>query len=52
MVLVKGPSERICKLVAGQGDGRLRQVTEVVQSDLQNVFQKQVRVKLVLVDNK
>lgn len=52
VVLIKAPGERMCRLVAGQGDGRLRQITQVVQNDLQSAFQKQVRIKLVLIENK
>lgn len=52
MVLVKCPTERISQLVAGAANGRLRQITEVIQRDLQDAFQKPVRIKLLLVSPK
>lgn len=48
MVLVKCPTERLKTLIAGMSDGRLRQLTEAVQDDLQNAFQNFVRLKIVL----
>ncbi|XP_019872109.2 GTPase Era, mitochondrial [Aethina tumida] len=48
VVLVKAPSERVSKLVAGAGDGRLRQITEIVQNDLQLAFKNYVRIQIVM----
>ncbi|KAF2879015.1 hypothetical protein ILUMI_27156 [Ignelater luminosus] len=48
VVLVKCISERVAKLVAGGSDGRLRQITEGVQRDLQNIFQTYVKITIVL----
>jgi hypothetical protein len=48
VVLVHCPSERIAKLVAGESDGKLRQITESLQKDLQDTFHNYVRIKIVL----
>lgn len=48
VVLVKCVDQRKAKLAAGAGDGRLRQMMEATQRDLQSAFQKQVRIKIVL----
>ncbi|XP_025837206.1 GTPase Era, mitochondrial [Agrilus planipennis] len=48
VVLVKCPSKRIATLVAGASDGRLRQITEAVQKNLQDAFQTYVRLKILL----
>ncbi|RZC32905.1 GTPase Era, mitochondrial [Asbolus verrucosus] len=48
VVLVHCPSQRVAKLVAGVSDGKLRQITESLQHDLQETFQNYVRIKLVL----
>lgn len=48
VVLVHCPSERVAKLVGGVGDGKLRQINESLQHDLQDTFQNYVRVKVVL----
>ncbi|XP_050312704.1 GTPase Era, mitochondrial [Anthonomus grandis grandis] len=47
-VTVKSPSKRISSLVAGTADGRLKQIVQSVQDDLQNTFHNFVRVKIVL----
>lgn len=47
-IVIHCPSERIAQLVGGVSDGRLRQITEVVQQNLQSAFQTYVRVRLVL----
>ncbi|KAH1025579.1 hypothetical protein HUJ05_010275 [Dendroctonus ponderosae] len=38
VVLVKTPSIRLSKLIAGGGYGKLRQIIQSVQEDLQNAF--------------
>ncbi|KAK9723344.1 50S ribosome-binding GTPase [Popillia japonica] len=48
IVLVTCPTERIRKLVSGVSDGKLRQITESIQEDLQNTFHNFVRIKVVL----
>lgn len=48
VVLVKCPSSRISKLVAGAADGKLKQITQSVQADLQDAFHNYVRIKIVL----
>ncbi|KAK5640946.1 hypothetical protein RI129_009493 [Pyrocoelia pectoralis] len=48
VVVIRCVSERIAKLVAGVGDGRLRQITESAQNSLQSVFQHFVRIRIVL----
>ncbi|CAH0564185.1 unnamed protein product [Brassicogethes aeneus] len=47
-VVVKCPSQRIAKLVAGASDGKLKQITETVQHDLQLAFQNFVRIHIVM----
>lgn len=34
--------------MAGAGDGRLRQITEIVQNDLQLAFKNYVRIQIVM----
>ncbi|GJQ73378.1 hypothetical protein Trydic_g13744 [Trypoxylus dichotomus] len=48
VVLVKCPTDRIRKLISGVSDGRLRQITESLQEDLQNTFHNFVRIRIVL----
>nr|AEE62789.1 unknown [Dendroctonus ponderosae] len=48
VVLVKTPSIRLSKLVAGAGYGKLRQIIQSVQEDLQNAFKNFVRISIVL----
>lgn len=48
VVIINCPSERIARFVAGCGDGKLRQITEHLQHDLQCTFKNFVRLKLVL----
>ncbi|KAB0793862.1 hypothetical protein PPYR_13482 [Photinus pyralis] len=48
VVIIKCVSDRVAKLVAGLGDGRLRQITESTQRNLQSVFQHFVRIRIVL----
>lgn len=48
IVIVHCPSERIAKLIAGENDGKLRQMNESLQRDLQHTFQNFVRIKIVL----
>ncbi|KAJ8975953.1 hypothetical protein NQ317_011921 [Molorchus minor] len=48
VVIVKCPSQRIASLVAGASDGKLRQMTERVQRDLQDAFQNYVKINIVL----
>ncbi|XP_030763186.1 GTPase Era, mitochondrial [Sitophilus oryzae] len=48
VVLVKCPSARKAKLIAGVSDGKLKQITQSVQDDLQNAFQCIVTIKIVL----
>ncbi|XP_044272768.1 GTPase Era, mitochondrial [Tribolium madens] len=48
VVLVHCPSERIAKLVAGESEGKLRQINESLQVDLQKTFHNYVKIKLVL----
>lgn len=48
VVLVKTPSVRLSKLVAGAGHGKLRQIIQGVQEDLQNAFKNFVRISIVL----
>ncbi|KAL1497713.1 hypothetical protein ABEB36_008625 [Hypothenemus hampei] len=47
-VVIKSPSLRISKLVAGAGDGRLRQIIQSAQDDLQNAFKTYVRLRIIL----
>ncbi|XP_028145382.1 GTPase Era, mitochondrial isoform X1 [Diabrotica virgifera virgifera] len=54
VVLIKCPTSRIAKLLAGASDGRLRLITENVQRDLQDSFQNFVKIQIVptpLADN-
>lgn len=48
VVLVKCPTDRIAKLIAGTSNGRLRQINENVQRDLQSAFQNFVMISIVL----
>lgn len=48
VVLVKTPSVRISRLVAGSLDGRLKQIVQSVRDDLQSAFQNSVKIKIVL----
>ncbi|KAJ3644549.1 hypothetical protein Zmor_022274 [Zophobas morio] len=48
IILVHCPSQRISKLVAGESDGKLRQITASLQNDLQETFHNYVRLKIVL----
>lgn len=48
VVLVRCPSARIANLIAGAGDGRIRQITEKVQNDLQETFHNYVKIKIIL----
>lgn len=48
VILVRCPSIRIAQLVAGESNGRLKQMTEEVQQNLQNTFRTFVRLRIVL----
>lgn len=48
VVIVNCPSTRLAKLIAGTVDGRLRQIIESVQQDLQSAFNNFVRLRIVL----
>ncbi|VEN55914.1 unnamed protein product [Callosobruchus maculatus] len=48
VVLVQCPTNRIAKLVAGASDGKIRQITESVQKDLQETFHTFVKIQIVL----
>ncbi|KAG5890727.1 hypothetical protein JTB14_026033 [Gonioctena quinquepunctata] len=48
VVLITCPSTRIAKLVAGASDGKLKQITESVQKDLQETFHNYVRIRIIL----
>ncbi|CAH1997402.1 unnamed protein product [Acanthoscelides obtectus] len=48
VVLVQCPTDRIVKLVAGASDGKIKQITESVQKDLQETFHNFVKIKIVL----
>lgn len=48
VVLVHCDSERKAKLIAGAGDGRLKQIMAAVQRDLQSCFLTRVRVSIIL----
>ncbi|EFA08204.1 GTPase Era, mitochondrial-like Protein [Tribolium castaneum] len=50
VVLVHCPSKRIAQLVAGESEGKLRQINESLQVDLQRTFHNYVRIKVVLSD--
>lgn len=51
-VTINCPTERIARLVAGASDGKLKQITESLQQDLQNTFQNYVRIRLILQPSK
>lgn len=48
VVLIKTPSVRISRLVAGSLDGRLKQIVQSVRDDLQSAFQNAVKIKIVM----
>nr|CAH7725739.1 unnamed protein product [Callosobruchus chinensis] len=48
VVLVQCPTKRIAKLVAGASDGKIRQITESVQKDLQETFHTFVKIQVVV----
>ncbi|XP_066256284.1 GTPase Era, mitochondrial [Euwallacea similis] len=48
VVLIKTPSARISKLVAGTEDGRLKQIIQSVREDLQNAFKNIVKISLIM----
>lgn len=48
VVLVHCPSTRLAQLIAGETNGRLKQMTEEVQHNLQNTFRTFVRLRIVL----
>ncbi|XP_066137882.1 GTPase Era, mitochondrial [Euwallacea fornicatus] len=48
VVLIKTPSVRISKLVAGTEDGRLKQIIQSVREDLQNAFKNVVKISLIM----
>lgn len=48
VVLVHCPSIRLAQLIAGESNGRLIQMTEEVQHNLQNTFKNFVRLRIVL----
>ncbi|XP_044758703.1 GTPase Era, mitochondrial [Coccinella septempunctata] len=48
VVLVKCPSNRVAKLVAGGSDGRLNRITAACQDELQNTFRNFVKLQIVL----
>lgn len=48
VVLVHCPSTRLAQLIAGESNGRLKQMTEEVQHNLQNTFRNFVRIRIVL----
>ncbi|KAF7265660.1 hypothetical protein GWI33_020744 [Rhynchophorus ferrugineus] len=48
VVIVNCPSIRVARLIAGACDGRLRQIIQSVQQDLQSAFNNFVRLKIVL----
>lgn len=48
MVLVHCPSAKKATLIAGAADGRLKQITQKVQNDLQETFHNNVRIKIEL----
>lgn len=47
VVIVKCPTPRIYRLLLGTSDGRIRNITENVQRDLQGCFHKYVKIKIV-----
>lgn len=47
-VIVEAPSERIAKLIAGAGGGRLQQIKSSIRTDLVQVFNKVVVLDLDL----
>lgn len=47
-VIVEAPSERIAKLIAGAGGGRLQQIKTSIRADLVQVFSKTVVLDLQL----
>lgn len=47
-VVVECPSERLARLIAGAGGGRLQQIKSHVRNDLVNIFQKTVVIDLSL----
>nr|XP_023026786.1 GTPase Era, mitochondrial isoform X1 [Leptinotarsa decemlineata] len=49
VVLINCPSMRITKLVAGASDGKLKQITEAIQKNLQDAFHNNIRIKIVLI---
>lgn len=48
VVLVTAPTERIAQLVSGEANGKLRQMTEEVEYNLQNTFQNFVKLRIVM----
>ncbi|KAK9881240.1 hypothetical protein WA026_015358 [Henosepilachna vigintioctopunctata] len=52
VVIVKCPSARVAKLIAGTYDGRLKQIVAKCQEDLQDAFRCFVRIKIVLHNEK
>ncbi|KAJ8959738.1 hypothetical protein NQ314_006162 [Rhamnusium bicolor] len=52
VVIVNCSSARVAKLVAGASDGKLKQMTESVQQDLQDTFHNYVKIKIVLIPPK
>ncbi|KAJ8922984.1 hypothetical protein NQ315_001532 [Exocentrus adspersus] len=47
-VIINCPTEKMARLVAGASDGKLKQITESLQHDLQDTFQNYVRINLIL----
>ncbi|CAG9863947.1 unnamed protein product [Phyllotreta striolata] len=47
VVIVKCPTQRISKLLLGHSEGRLRNITEYVQRELQECFYSFVKIKIV-----